>query len=114
MMSPPRGTWLRRMAGGDSLVAHRGVVGQRNRDVIGSTRTDLSRSYPHDGRDNGPVQRPKPSSIPQTPGSYQFKDARGRIIYVGKAKSLRSRVMSYFGSGLAERTRQMVAAAETV
>jgi excinuclease ABC subunit C len=60
------------------------------------------------------MERPKPSSIPQSPGSYQFKDARGRLIYVGKAKSLRNRVMSYFGAGLAERTRQMVAAADTV
>jgi excinuclease ABC subunit C len=60
------------------------------------------------------VERPEPSSIPQSPGSYQFKDARGRTIYVGKAKSLRSRVMSYFGTGLTERTRQMVAAADTV
>ena len=65
-------------------------------------------------RDNGGVQKPEPSSIPDTPGSYQFKDARGRVIYVGKAKSLRSRVMSYFGTGLLERTRQMVATAETV
>jgi excinuclease ABC subunit C len=60
------------------------------------------------------MQRPEPSSIPDTPGSYQFKDARGRVLYVGKAKSLRSRVMSYFGSGLSERTRQMVAAASVV
>ncbi len=60
------------------------------------------------------MQRPEPSTIPDTPGSYQFKDARGRVIYVGKAKSLRSRVMSYFGAGLMERTRQMVATAETV
>ena len=65
-------------------------------------------------RDNGGVQRPEPSTIPDTPGSYQFKDARGRVIYVGKAKSLRSRVMSYFGTGLMERTRQMVATADTV
>ena len=36
------------------------------------------------------------------------------MLYVGKAKSLRSRVMSYFGTGLGERTRQMVAAADTV
>ena len=41
-----------------------------------------------------------PSTIPDTPGSYQFKDADGRVLYVGKAKSLRSRVMSYFGTGL--------------
>jgi excinuclease ABC subunit C len=60
------------------------------------------------------VQKPEPSTIPDTPGSYQFKDARGRVIYVGKAKSLRSRVMSYFGAGLMERTRQMVATADTV
>ncbi|MET0627440.1 MAG: excinuclease ABC subunit UvrC [Acidimicrobiia bacterium] len=60
------------------------------------------------------MDKPKPSTIPDTPGSYQFKDAQGRILYVGKAKSLRSRVMSYFGTGLGERTRQMVAAADTV
>jgi excinuclease ABC subunit C len=65
-------------------------------------------------RENGGVQKPEPSTIPDTPGSYQFKDARGRVIYVGKAKSLRSRVMSYFGAGLMERTRQMVATADTV
>jgi excinuclease ABC subunit C len=62
----------------------------------------------------GVIDRPEPSTIPDTPGSYQFKDARGRVLYVGKAKSLRSRVMSYFGAGLSERTRQMVAAAGTV
>jgi excinuclease ABC subunit C len=60
------------------------------------------------------VDRPVPSTIPDTPGSYQFKDARGRVLYVGKAKSLRSRVMSYFGTGLTERTRQMVAVADSV
>jgi excinuclease ABC subunit C len=60
------------------------------------------------------VQRPVPSSIPDSPGSYQFKDAAGRVIYVGKAKSLRSRVMSYFSTGLSERTAQMVNTADTV
>ena len=60
------------------------------------------------------MRRPEPASIPQEPGSYQFKDAEGRVIYVGKAKSLRSRVMSYFGAGLLERTRQMVEAADSV
>ncbi len=66
------------------------------------------------GRDNGGVQRPVPSTIPDTPGSYQFKDRAGRIIYVGKAKSLRSRVMSYFSTGLSERTVQMVSTADSV
>jgi excinuclease ABC subunit C len=65
-------------------------------------------------RENGGMQRPVPSSIPDSPGSYQFKDSRGRVLYVGKAKSLRSRVMSYFGTGLGERTRQMVGASDTV
>jgi len=62
------------------------------------------------------VERPAPGSIPDAPGSYQFIDADGRIVYVGKAKSLRSRLASYFGapSALPERTRQMVEVAESV
>jgi excinuclease ABC subunit C len=62
------------------------------------------------------VQRPPTGSIPDTPGSYQFKDADGRVIYVGKAKSLRSRLANYFGSPslLPPRTAQMVASAATV
>ena len=40
--------------------------------------------------------RPVPSTIPDSPGSYQFNDAEGRVIYVGKAKSLRSRLSNYF------------------
>ncbi len=62
------------------------------------------------------VQRPPSGSIPDAPGSYQFKDAAGRVIYVGKAKSLRQRVGSYFQdpAHLHPRTAAMVAAAETV
>ncbi|MFQ5556726.1 MAG: excinuclease ABC subunit UvrC, partial [Acidimicrobiales bacterium] len=62
------------------------------------------------------VQRPPAGSIPDAPGSYQFKDAGGRVIYVGKAKSLRARLSSYFQNPrkLALRTRQMVETAETV
>ncbi|MGI8983638.1 MAG: excinuclease ABC subunit UvrC [Acidimicrobiales bacterium] len=62
------------------------------------------------------VQRPPAGTIPDAPGSYQFKDADGRVIYVGKARSLRSRLSNYFGSPatMAPRTAQMVAAAETV
>ena len=58
----------------------------------------------------------RPGSIPDTPGSYQFKDAEGRVIYVGKAKSLRSRLNNYFADPrtLHPRTAQMVATAETV
>src|SRR4051812_2108281 len=60
------------------------------------------------------VQRPPSGSIPDAPGSYQFKDAHGRVIYVGKALSLRSRLSNYFQANLPVRTAQMVATAETV
>ncbi|MDQ1428865.1 MAG: excinuclease subunit [Acidimicrobiaceae bacterium] len=61
------------------------------------------------------ISRP-PGTIPDSPGSYQFKDADGRVIYVGKAKSLRSRVGSYFQNpaNLLPRTAQMVASADSV
>jgi excinuclease ABC subunit C len=62
------------------------------------------------------VTRPPAGTIPDAPGSYQFKDADGRVIYVGKARSLRSRLSNYFGSPatMAPRTAQMVAAATSV
>ena len=60
--------------------------------------------------------RPPAGTIPESPGSYQFKDRDGRVIYVGKAKSLRSRLNNYFGDPrtLPPRTAQMVACAESV
>ncbi|MGY4868856.1 excinuclease ABC subunit UvrC [Mycolicibacterium elephantis] len=60
--------------------------------------------------------RPAPGSIPVEPGVYRFLDPHGRVIYVGKAKSLRSRLTSYFAdvSSLAPRTRQMVMTAGSV
>ena len=62
------------------------------------------------------VARPPAGTIPDTPGSYQFKDAAGRVIYVGKASSLRQRLSNYFQNprNLHARTAQMVAAAATV
>ncbi|MCY4432112.1 MAG: excinuclease ABC subunit UvrC, partial [bacterium] len=62
------------------------------------------------------MDRPPPGTIPDAAGSYQFKDRHGRVIYVGKAKNLRSRLGSYFQNPayLAPRTAQMVAAAESV
>jgi excinuclease ABC subunit C len=62
------------------------------------------------------LERPAPGTIPDTPGSYQFRDRDGRVIYVGKAKSLRSRLSSYFQNPahLPPRTAQMVASAASV
>ncbi|MBC7678630.1 MAG: excinuclease ABC subunit UvrC, partial [Pseudorhodobacter sp.] len=60
--------------------------------------------------------RPAAGTIPVSPGVYKFRDERGRVIYVGKAKSLRSRLSSYFQDvqNLHPRTRQMVLAAASV
>ena len=60
--------------------------------------------------------RPASGSIPEQPGVYRFSDAQGRVIYVGKAKSLRSRLNSYFAdvSSLHSRTRSMVTTAAKV
>ncbi|MDQ1718313.1 MAG: excinuclease subunit [Pseudonocardiales bacterium] len=60
--------------------------------------------------------RPATGSIPVEPGVYKFRDSHGQVIYVGKAKSLRSRLNSYFAdlSALHPRTRQMVATAAAV
>lgn len=60
------------------------------------------------------MQRPPASTIPDGPGVYLFKDADGRVLYIGKAKSLRKRLANYFASDLLERTRAMVAAAASV
>ncbi|HYH29485.1 MAG TPA: excinuclease ABC subunit UvrC [Pseudonocardia sp.] len=66
---------------------------------------------------NDPARyRPAPGSIPEAPGVYRFSDPLGRVIYVGKAKSLRQRLNSYFAdlTGLHPRTRQMVTTAAKV
>jgi excinuclease ABC subunit C len=62
------------------------------------------------------VRRPPAGTIPEEPGSYQFKDKDGRVIYVGKAKNLRSRLNSYFGNAdlLHPKVAAMVSSAETV
>ena len=60
--------------------------------------------------------RPKPGQIPESPGVYKFRDEHGRVIYVGKAKSLRQRLSSYFQdlANLHPRTRTMVTTAAAV
>ena len=68
----------------------------------------VARAYPRR------VIRPPPAEIPDAPGAYMFKDSQGRVVYAGKALSLRKRVSNYFARDLPERTRAMVEAAETV
>ena len=60
--------------------------------------------------------RPAVGTIPVGPGVYRFRDNRGRVVYVGKAKGLRSRLSSYFQDvqNLHPRTRQMVTTASSV
>ena len=60
--------------------------------------------------------RPKPGEIPEEPGVYRFRDERGRVIYVGKAKSLRQRLNQYFAdfTSLHPRTQLMVTTAASV
>ena len=60
--------------------------------------------------------RPKPGEIPVDPGVYRFRDQHGRVIYVGKAKSLRPRLSSYFQdiTALHPRTATMVTTAASV
>ena len=60
--------------------------------------------------------RPKPGQIPDSPGVYKFRDEHRRVIYVGKAKSLRQRLANYFQdlAGLHPRTRTMVTTAASV
>jgi excinuclease ABC subunit C len=60
------------------------------------------------------VPRPESSSIPDEPGAYLFRDLDARVIYVGKARSLRKRLASYWGRPLHPRTEAMVEAATSV
>lgn len=60
--------------------------------------------------------KPRPGEIPTNPGVYRFRDADGRVLYVGKAKNLRARLSNYFAPlhTLHERTRRMVTTASSV
>ena len=119
------------MVGGDSPVAHPRGCRPRGGYVAGyragvpsiiaapsraSSGRETAMRLPGCGKVEGCSQRPPAGTIPDAPGSYQFRDRDGRVIYVGKAKSLRSRLSNYFQNpaNLPPRTAQMVAQAETV
>ena len=50
----------------------------------------------------------RPPEIPEDPGVYRFYNDKDKVIYVGKAKNLKNRLSSYFGSNLAQKTYRMV------
>lgn len=54
------------------------------------------------------MQRPKPETLPLTPGVYLYKDTTGRILYVGKARVLRQRLLSYFRDDVPAKTAAML------
>ncbi|MCR5814096.1 MAG: excinuclease ABC subunit UvrC [Desulfovibrio sp.] len=60
------------------------------------------------------MQKPDPASIPNAPGVYLYKNAQGKILYVGKARILRRRVLSYFRTDLSPKTRAMLSHAASV
>ena len=88
---------------------------------VGAVRADRRRApapgaaYPRAVPDPS-TYRPAPGTIPEDPGVYKFRDERGRVIYVGKAKNLRQRLNSYFSDlhAMHARTRQMVTSAAGV
>src|SRR3954469_10973772 len=90
--------------------------GSRNANWTSALRPTLGRVVPPVSSRPAPAYRPAPGSIPDRPGVYRFSDAQGRVIYVGKAKSLRSRLNSYFAdpTSLMSRTRSMVETATKV
>lgn len=53
-------------------------------------------------------------NLPENPGIYQFKNSTGVVIYVGKAKSLKSRLSSYFGTNLIAKTKALMTEAKSV
>ncbi len=96
-----------------------GIPGRRSLVSVGERRIDrtVTARWRSPVRHSGGVRvRPPAGTIPDTPGSYQFLDSHGRVLYVGKAKSLRSRLSSYFAdpATLTPKTAQMVASADTV
>jgi hypothetical protein len=61
-------------------------------------------------------EKPELRGVPDRPGVYLYRDGDGRVLYVGKARSLRSRIRNYFGapSGLETRTQALMVAARRV
>lgn len=83
---------------------------------MSSTGPAGSRAPTRATRPDAIAWRPKAGEIPTSPGVYRFRDARGRVLYVGKAINLRQRLSNYFQPmrNLHQRTRAMVLTATAV
>ena len=106
-------SWIQRSSTRPGRVDRR-AAGRRLRGSVPALHVgplDYPRAVPDPS-----TYRPAVGTIPESPGVYKFRDPTGRVIYVGKAKSLRSRLNSYFAdvSGLHPRTAQMVTTAGSV
>jgi excinuclease ABC subunit C len=95
-------------------VANRGVGEAELTPPLPPVRRDVTPRRTASGAGSRAPWRPAVGSIPEEPGVYRFRDSSGRVIYVGKAKSLRSRLNSYFTGDLHPRTEQMVRNARSV
>jgi excinuclease ABC subunit C len=60
--------------------------------------------------------RPASGEVPTNPGVYRFSDRNGRVLYIGKAKNLRSRIANYFGplNALNPKTQRMLALSSAI
>jgi excinuclease ABC subunit C len=95
-------------------VANRGIDSKERAPSAAAADRDQPRRRPAKGSSARAPWRPAAGTIPEEPGVYRFRDSTGRVIYVGKAKSLRSRLNSYFTGDLHPRTEQMVRTARAV
>lgn len=86
-----------------------GPGGRASSGMTGAVGRPTALSDPNDWK-------PKSGDIPTQPGVYRFRDATGRVIYVGKAINLRQRLSNYFQPlrSLHQRTRHMVLSANQV
>ena len=60
------------------------------------------------------MEKPDPQSIPNSPGVYLYRDEGAHVIYVGKARILRRRVLSYFRSDIPAKTAAMLSHAKSL
>src|SRR5439155_21688533 len=86
----------------------------RNRDRLAARRFEGRRNRPPTMKVMASVPRPDSTSIPDAPGAYLFRDTDGRVIYAGKALSLRKRLASYWGRPVHPRTEAMLEHAASV